>query len=93
LRAALAGHTVETAHERGWSTFTNGDLLAAAEASAFDVFITTDQHLPHQQRLAGRRIGIIVLPTTRWPQIERHVAAVVAAVASIEPGQYQELRW
>ena len=36
LRDALAGHTVETAYERGWSALSNGELLTAAEASSFD---------------------------------------------------------
>ena len=54
LRAALVGHTVETAYERGWSTLSNGDLLTAAETASFDLFITTDQNLRHQQKLFGR---------------------------------------
>lgn len=93
LRPLLIGHAVETAYERGWSTLTNGDLLNAAEAASYDVFITTDQHLQRQQHLAGRRLAILVLPTTRWPQIQRHAAAVVAAVASVQPGEYRALRW
>src|SRR5438093_4538819 len=36
-------HEVETARQRGWSEFLNGDLLAAAEAAGFNLFITTDQ--------------------------------------------------
>ena len=93
LRTALVGHTIETAYERGWSTLGNGDLLTAAEASSFDVFITTDQQLRGQQHVAGRTLAIIVLPTTRWPAIQRHAAAVVAAVHSIQPGEYLELHW
>jgi hypothetical protein len=34
-----------------------------------------------------------VLPTTRWPQIERHVPEINAAVAAIQPGEYRELGW
>lgn len=93
LRDALVGHTVETAYERGWSTLGNGDLLTAAETSAFDVLITTDQNLRDQQILSGRKLAVLVLPTTRWPQIRRYVAEVVAAVASIRPGEFRELNW
>src|SRR5438067_548482 len=32
LRTLLAGHTVETVYERGWSKLSNGDLLTAAQA-------------------------------------------------------------
>jgi hypothetical protein len=32
LRRFLADHTVRTAHQQGWATLANGDLLTAAEA-------------------------------------------------------------
>ena len=93
LRSALIGHTVETAHERGWSSLSNGDLLMTAETASFDVFVTTDQNLRYQQNLSGRRLAVIVLPTTRWPQIQRHAQIVVAAVEAIQSGEYRELSW
>jgi hypothetical protein len=93
LRQALVGHTVDTAYERGWSTLSNGELLTAAERASFDLLITTDQNLRHQQLLTNRRLAILVLPTTRWPEIQRHTAGVAAAVAAIEPGTYHELQW
>lgn len=93
LRDALIGHTVETAYERGWSRLSNGELLALAETAAFELFLTTDQNLRNQQNLSTRRIAILVLPTTRWPQIRQRAADVLAAVESIEPGGYLELKW
>ena len=89
----MVGHSVETAFERNWSTLSNGDLLAVAEGASFDVFVTTDRHLQSQQNLAGRRIAILVLPTTRWPLIHRHAADVIAAIESIQPGEYRALSW
>jgi hypothetical protein len=93
LRHELRGHSVETAYERGWSGLGNGELLAAAESALFDVFVTTDQNLRYQQNLTGRRLAILVLPTTRWPSIERHVGEIVAAINSIQPGEFRELSW
>ena len=93
LRDALTGHSVETAYELGWSKLSNGDLLAAAEAAAFGLLITTDHILRYQQNLSGRRLAILVLPTTRWRQIQARVAEVVSAVTSIRPGEYRELNW
>lgn len=90
LRHALPGHTVSTAHEMGWQSLDNGALLNAAEA-AFDIFITTDQNLQYQQNLTGRRLAILVLPTTSWPTIQGHVAAVLSAVNALQPGEYREL--
>jgi predicted nuclease of predicted toxin-antitoxin system len=64
LRNHLPDHAIETAYERGWSDLKNGDLLARAEAEGFDALVTTDQNLRHQQNLAGRKIGVVVLLTT-----------------------------
>lgn len=63
LRFALTSHTVSTAFEEGWATLDNGELLRVAEG-VFDALITTDQNLRYQQNLSGRRLGILVLPTT-----------------------------
>ncbi len=92
LRRHLPQHTVSTAYEMGWWALSNGDLLAAAEAQ-FDMLLTTDQHLRHQQNLVGRHLGILILPTTSWPAIKQHTAEGVAAVSSIKPGDYIELHW
>jgi hypothetical protein len=92
LRRSLAGHSVSTAYEMGWATLANGDLLSAAE-SRFDLLVTTDQNLRYQQDLSGRRLAILVLPTTSWPEVQEHLAEITAAVAATQPGSYRELRW
>ena len=88
LRRGLAGHFIKTAYEMGWSDLQNGSLLDAAERD-FDVFITTDQNLRYQQNLSGRALAILVLTTTSWPRIRRHVTLVAAAVASLKPGDFK----
>jgi hypothetical protein len=90
LRRALSSHTVSTAFEMGWAVLDNGELLNAAEA-AFDVLITTDQNLRYQQNLGGRRLAILVLPTTSWPIIQTHVGAIVDAVNGLRAGEFREL--
>jgi hypothetical protein len=90
LRHTLAGHTISTAYEMGWAELENGDLLSAAEA-AFDAFITTDQNLRYQQNLAGRRLAILVLPTTSWPMIQLHLPKIAAAIDALRPGDFVEL--
>ena len=72
LREALKSHEVATAHERGWSTLKNGELLDAAERGGFVILVTTDLNLKHQQNLMDRRIAIVVLATPSWPRSERH---------------------
>ena len=87
LRTALSGHVVITAFERGWSNLGNGDLLREAERE-FNTLITTDKNLEYQQNLKGRKIAILVLPTTSWPKIPPHQGKILAAVNNIKPGDY-----
>ena len=90
MRRELTGHQVATAYEMGWAVLKNGERLRAAEAS-FDALITTDQNLRYQQNLTGRRLTILVLPTTSWPKIQAHLDEVIAAVDEIRPGEFREL--
>ena len=90
LRSWLAAHEIETACERGWSEFSNGDLLAAAETANFDLFITTDHNLRYQQNLDRHRLVILVLMVGNWPALEHQAEAIATAVETIQPGQYVE---
>jgi hypothetical protein len=92
LRHELPGHSVSTAYEMGWAELENGDLLTSAEAS-FDAFITTDQNLRYQQNLSGRRLAILVLPTTSWPKIQAQLKKVAATVNALRPGDFVELNF
>lgn len=92
LRHELTDHEVKTAVEMGWPELNNGELLDATER-LFDLFITTDQNLGYQQNITRRKLAILVLPTTSWPQIQKHSGQVVQAVSKIKPGQFLELRF
>jgi hypothetical protein len=91
LRRHLAGHSVTTLAELGWSALENGNLLAAAESAGFNLLISTDQHLKHQQNLSGRTLAVLVLQTTSYPRIRRDVHLVLDAVDVIGPGGYMEV--
>ena len=91
LRRVLPGHDVSTTYEMGWSTLVNGDLLAAAEAAGFAAIVTTDKNIRHQQSIAGRRFGVLVLPTTDWSRIRRNAARVAEALDRIRPGAVDEV--
>jgi len=91
LAAALRLHTVDEARAHGWDALRNGDLLNAAEAAGFEVFVTTDRNLEYQQNLASRRIAIVVLSRASWPLIKRHLPLVTAAVDMMVPGGFVEV--
>jgi hypothetical protein len=91
LRFCLHDHSVDTAAEKGWSELSNGDLLRVIEEAGYDLLITTDQNLRHQQTIAGRAFGILVLTSTSWPRIRLKLDDIVRAVESSSPGGYMEV--
>ncbi len=93
LRREIAGHVVSTAYELGWATLRNGELLAAAESAGFEAVLTTDKNLRHQQSVAGRRLGVVVLPTTDWARIRKHVDRVAAALDALRPCDVAEVEF
>ena len=91
IAAALSAHAVEEARSHGWDTLRNGELLDAAEAAGFDVFLTTDRNIRHQQNLTHRTIAIVVLGKGRWKLIRQRLAEIVAAVDAAIPGSHAEV--
>lgn len=91
LRRHLPEYNVATAYEQGWSNLANGALLTAAERDGYELLITTDQNLRHQQNLDGRQIAILVLTSTSWPRIQQQLASLRAAIEQITPGAYVEI--
>jgi len=87
----LPARTVTKAKDRGWDTLTNGDLLAEAERAGFDVLLTADKNMRHQQNLRGPRIALVVLSTPQWPVVRLHIERIAAAVNGATPGSYIEV--
>lgn len=89
LRIHLTGHDCQTARYAGFAGLKNGEILAAAEAAQFDVFLTKDQGIEYQQNLAGRRIAIIIFRTksNRLSDLLPHVPDCLSHIAYIRPGQ------
>ena len=90
VRRFLAQYTVSTIVEMGWpERLENGELLRAAEASGFDVMVTSDQNIPYQQNLKGRKLSMIVLGSNTWPIVSEHAREIAEAVAEATPGSYR----
>jgi hypothetical protein len=91
-REQLSGHTVHTAQSRGWDTLSNGELLSAAEGAGFELLLTTDRRIRHQQNLRLRRIALVVLTgSTKWSRDRQHAERIAAVVASATPGSCAEV--
>ena len=51
---------VVTVAEAGWAGKKNGELLRLAEKE-FDVFVTTDKGIPHQQNISRLELAVVLL--------------------------------
>jgi len=65
VRRLFGGHEVSTVHEQGWDALEDGHLLDRAQRE-FDVLVTIDGSIEHQQNLARYRIAVVVV---RFPRI------------------------
>lgn len=90
LRHRLTGVEVFTTESLGWKGRRNGLLIASADG-VYDILITADQGMRHQQNLTGRRLAIIELPFNSWRKLEPMIDVIQGAVDSIAPGEYLRL--
>jgi hypothetical protein len=89
LKQHLEGHSIATVAEEGWDTLVDGELLTAAERAGYEVLVTCDQNLIHQQDLARYRMAVVVVGTNLWPLIEGDPAPIAQAVDRATPASYQ----
>lgn len=73
-------HIVSTAAHEGWAALTDAELLAEAEARGFDILVTCDQSMPHQQNMTGRAIKLRVLWTNSWLDLMLQRERIVAII-------------
>ncbi|MFB6285981.1 MAG: DUF5615 family PIN-like protein [Candidatus Bipolaricaulia bacterium] len=93
LSDEFSSHEVRTVPEMGWAGKQNGELLALA-SDDFDVFITADQNLEHQQNLSNVDLAIVVLvaPTNRLGDLQPLVPQAIDVLNSIQPTDLVYLR-
>ena len=89
FRLHLPGHQVHTAQWAGLKGVKNGRMLRDAEAASYDVFITVDKGVPHQQKLNQRKIpvGLIRSKTSQIEDLLPYVPAILKELDAIQPGQ------
>jgi predicted nuclease of predicted toxin-antitoxin system len=88
LARLLTGHEATHVSAKGWAELTNGDLLTAAEADGFEIFLTADKNIRYQQNLAGRRIALIVLGTNQLDILFANVDQIRQACDATQVGRY-----
>ena len=88
LRQHLSPHTVSLTKELGWNQFNNGVLLGLAQAE-FDVLLTVDTNIYHQQNVSLYSIAVIVLRAydNTYESIISLLPEVMRLLERAEPGK------
>jgi predicted nuclease of predicted toxin-antitoxin system len=88
FRHSLAEHEVHSAEWAGLKGRKNGELLREAELAGYQVLLTVDQGIPHQQNLAGRKPVIQIRSrTNQLEDLLPFVEAILSTLATIVPGR------
>jgi predicted nuclease of predicted toxin-antitoxin system len=87
LARLLRGHEVVRADELGWQGLENGELLDASEQAGFELLLTCDQNLRHQQNLTNRKLALLILSSNHWPTLQPIAARIATAVDFMQTGQ------
>ncbi len=87
LKRLLSEHQVRTVPEMGWSGLKNGKLLGEI-AREFDVFLTIDQNIRHQQNLSKLSFAILFVsvPNNMMDSYRPLSDSISRAISVSKPG-------
>ena len=88
----LIGHETQTVRQAGFGSKKNGELLTLAEGR-WDVLLTSDRNIKHQQNMTGRSVSILILcaKTNRMKDLLPLMPACAEALLSIQAGRVVEV--
>ncbi len=94
LGGELPGHFVRTVPQEGWSGKKNGELLGLMSAAGFEVLLTVDQGIRHQQNLRAAGVAVVVMvgPSSQLADLLPLVPGVLAALETVQAGDAVEIR-
>ena len=92
--AALTDHEVATVRAQHWLGLRNGVLLRAAVDAGFEVIVTADKALRHQQNLPAIGIAVVLLThvRNRMQELQPLVPRVLTALQNVRKGELIEIR-
>jgi predicted nuclease of predicted toxin-antitoxin system len=93
LKNHINADFVRTVPEAGWAGKQNGELLRLAE-SEFDVLVTNDQNIEHQQVIERFDLAFVVLvaPTNDIVDLIPLMPELNTIVSSLLPGTVKTIR-
>ncbi len=82
------GVEVRTIAQCGWKGTKNGALLHLAEPT-FEVFVTMDQGIPHEQNLKGYDLGFILMEarSNRYEDLAPLMRKVNQSIKTVKAGE------
>ena len=85
LASKFEGHEVSTVRAQGWAGLSNGALLDAAAAAGFEVLVTNDRGVEHQQNISNLGLGVVVLdaPSNKLRDLLPRVSGAIEAIRSV----------
>ena len=88
LRRDLPGHQVESLPLIGWAGIENGELLHKAVEAGFDVLVTMDSDMVHQQNIDRYPIAVGALraASNRLADTRSLMPSLLAALSQVKPG-------
>lgn len=83
----FSNHLVTTVPRQGWAGVTNGALLKQVQ-DEFDVFVTMDSNIVHQQNLDGLKTCLVVLHAvnSRYETLQPMLLQIQDAISKASPG-------
>ncbi len=90
LKRDIEADFAQTVPEAGWASKKNGELLRLAE-TVFDVLLTNDQNMEHQQNLKNFDLAFVVLIalTNDIADLEPLIPAANKALKTIKAGEVE----
>lgn len=90
--AELDEFDITTVVRAGYGGLKNGALLRTLTGN-FDVLITADKNLKHQQNLKRWKIAVIAMPTNNVVEILGFLPETKEALRNLKPGNYVQIGW
>jgi predicted nuclease of predicted toxin-antitoxin system len=88
LRRDLLDRQVESVPLIEWAGIENGELLRKAIEAGFDVLVTMDTNMVHQQNIGRYAIGVVALraASNRLADTRPLMPALLALLPDVKPG-------
>ena len=90
VKRGLPQRGIVTVQDMGWAGVKNGKLLKLV-AAEFDVFVTSDKNLRHQQNLAALNLAIVLLPSNQVPVVKAMLPQIDECLGRITANEFLEL--